>query len=74
MSELRKENIILSHYYDWYFKANKERFEKQRRTEEYKDRMIDELSTNTMVRIMFRDFLDKKSDYDVIDLAEKHLR
>ena len=64
----------MSHYNDCYFEANKERFERQRRAEEYKDKMIDELSTNAMIRIMFRDFLDKKRDYDVIDLAEKHLR
>ena len=36
--------------------------------------MLDELSINNMIRIMFVDFLDKKSDYDVIGIAEKHLR
>ena len=36
--------------------------------------MMDELPINTMIRIMFADFLDKKSDYDVIGIAEKHLR
>lgn len=64
----------MSHYSDCYYESNKELFEKKRISEEYKNRMIDELPINTMIRIMFADFLDKKSDYDVIGIAEKHLR
>lgn len=64
----------MSDYSDCYYEANKELFEKERISEEYKNRMIDELPINTMIRIMFADFLDKKSDYDVIGIAEKHLR
>ena len=36
--------------------------------------MLDNLDTYEMIRLMFADFLDKKSDYDVIGIAEKHLR
>lgn len=64
----------MSDYSDCYYEANKELFEKKRISEEYKNRMIDELPINTMIRIIFADFLDKKSDYDVIEIAEKHLR
>ena len=64
----------MSDYSDCYFEAHKELFERERKAERYRERMIDELSINTMIRIMFADFLDKKSDYDVIGIAEKHLR
>lgn len=64
----------MSDYSDCYYEANKELFERERKAKEYKNRMLDELPTNTMIRIMFADFLDKKSDNDVIGIAEKHLR
>ena len=52
----------MSHYSDCYYKANKNEFERERKAERYRKRMIDELPINTMIRIMFADFLDKKSD------------
>ena len=70
---MKGENIM-SHYSDCYYEANKDEFERERKAERYRERMIDELPINTMIRIMFADFLDKKSDYDVIGIAEKHLR
>lgn len=35
--------------------------------------MVDELPMDNMIRIMFADFLARKSDWDVIKLAEKIL-
>ena len=35
--------------------------------------MLDNLGTYEMIRLMFTDFLYKKSDYDVIDMVKKFL-
>ena len=64
----------MSDYSDCYFEANKELFEQRSKAERYKKEMLDNLGTYEMIRLMFADFLDKKSDYDVIGIAEKHLR
>ena len=64
----------MSHYSDCYYEANKDEFEKERIAGKYRKEMLDDLSINNMIRIMFADFLAKKSDYDVIGIAEKHLR
>lgn len=64
----------MSHYSDCYYEANKELFERESKANKYRKEMLDELSINNMIRIIFADFLDKKSNYDVIGIAEKHLR
>ena len=64
----------MSHYSDCYYEANKELFERASKANKYRKEMLDKLSINNMIRIMFADFLDKKSNYDVIGIAEKHLR
>ena len=64
----------MSHYSDCYYEANKNEFERERKAEKYRKEMLDNLGTYEMIRLMFADFLDKKSDYDVIGIAEKHLR
>lgn len=55
----------MSDYSDCYFEANK--------AEKYRKEMIDNLAEYEMTRIMFADFLAKKSDSDAIDLVEKFL-
>ena len=64
----------MSHYSDCYYEANKDEFERERKANKYRKEMLDNLAEYEMVRIMFADFLAKKSDYDVIGIAEKHLR
>lgn len=63
----------MSHYSDFYYEANKEQIEQERKAREYREIMVDELPMDNMIRIMFADFLAKKSDWDVIKLAEKIL-
>lgn len=63
----------MSHYSDCYDKANKDEFERERKARECRERMINELNWNKIIRIMFTDFIEKKSDYDVIKIAEKYL-
>lgn len=63
----------MSHYSDCYYEANKEQFEQERKAEEYRERMIKELHWNKIIKIMFTDFIENKSDYDVIKIAEKYL-
>ena len=64
----------MSHYSDCYYEANKDEFERESKANKYRKEMLDNLDTYEMIRLMFADFLDKKSDYDVIGIAEKHLR
>lgn len=64
----------MSHYSDCYYEANKDEFERESKANKYRKEMLDNLGTYEMIRLMFADFLDKKSDYDVIGIAEKHLR
>lgn len=63
----------MSHYSDCYYEANKDEFERERKARECRERMINELNWNKIIRIMFTDFIEKKSDYDVIKIAEKYL-
>lgn len=64
----------MSHYSDCYYEANKDEFERESKANKYRKEMLDNLDTYEMIRLMFADFLDKKSDYDVIGIAEKYLR
>ena len=63
----------MSDYSDCYFEANKELFERESKAEKYRKEMLDNLGTYEMIRLMFADFIAKKSDYDVIDMVEKFL-
>lgn len=63
----------MSHYSDCYYEANKNEFERERKAEKYRKEMLDNLGTYEMIRLMFADFITKKSDYDVIKIAEKYL-
>ena len=63
----------MSHYSDCYYQANKNEFERERKAEKYRKEMLDNLGTYEMIRLMFADFITKKSDYDVIKIAEKYL-
>ena len=63
----------MSDYSDCYFEANKELFERESKAGKYRKEMLDNLGTYEMIRLMFTDFLYKKSDYDVIDMVEKFL-
>lgn len=64
----------MSDYSDCYFEANKELFERESKAEKYRKEMLDNLGTYEMIRLMFADFITKKSDYDVIKIAEKYLK
>ena len=63
----------MSHYSDCYYEANKELFERKSKAERYRKEMLDNLGTYEMIRLMFADFITKKSDYDVIKIVEKYL-
>lgn len=63
----------MSDYSDCYYEANKEKIEQERKAEKYRKEMLDNLGTYEMIRLMFADFLYKKSDYDVINMVEKFL-
>ena len=63
----------MSDYSDCYYEANKEFFERESKAERYRKEMLDNLGTYEMIRLMFTDFLYKKSDYDVINMVEKFL-
>ena len=64
----------MSDYSDCYYEANKEKIEQERKAGKYRKEMLDNLGTYEMIRLMFTDFLYKKSDYDVIKIAEKYLK
>lgn len=63
----------MSHYTDCYYETNKEQIEQKRKAEKYRKEMLENLAEYEMIRIMFVDFLAKKSDYDVIEIVEKYL-
>lgn len=69
---MKGENI-LSHYTDCYYEINKEQIEQKRKAEKYRKEMLENLAEYQMIRIMFVDFIFKKSDYDVIEIVEKYL-
>ena len=63
----------MSHYTDCYYETNKEQIEQKRKAEKYRKEMLENLAEYQMIRIMFADFITKKSDYDVIDIVKKYL-
>ena len=63
----------MSDYSDCYYEANKELFERASKAGKYRKEMLDNLGTYEMIRLMFADFIAKKSDYDVIEIVEKYL-
>lgn len=63
----------MGHYDDCYYEANKERFEREAKARNCRQRLVDELSHDDMIKIMFTDFIKKKDDYDSIKLAEEYL-
>ena len=52
---------------------HKEQIETEKRVEQVKERLVSEVPTETMIKIMFADFLDKQSQSRVIELGWKHL-
>lgn len=63
----------MGHYDDCYYEANKERFEREAKARNCRKRLVDELSHDDMIKIMFTDFIKKKDDYNSIKLAEEYL-
>lgn len=63
----------MSYYSDCYYELHKDEFEKEKIAHGLKKRMIYELSSDDMIKIIFAEFIAKKSDYETIKIAEEYL-
>ena len=64
----------MGHYDDCYYEAHKQEFERETKVRSCRKRLVDEISHDDMIKIMFTDFVKKKGDYEVIELGKEYLR
>lgn len=64
----------MSGYSDCWYDLHKGEIEKERKAQLYRDKMISELSSDEMIRIMFSDFIEKKDTFYVTDVGRIYFR
>lgn len=63
----------MSDYSDCYYELHEDEIKRERVVRQYRERLVSELSTNAMIRIMFSNFINVTGASDVIRLGEKYL-
>lgn len=63
----------MSDYSNSYYELRKNEIEREKRAKVLRKRLIDEITMDNMIRIMFTDFINEKNDCDTIKIAEKYL-
>lgn len=64
----------MSGYSDCWYNLHKGEIEKERKAQLYRNKMISELSSDEMIRIMFSDFIEKKGTSYVTDVGRIYFR
>lgn len=64
----------MSDYSDCYYEFHKDEIERENRTDNYRERLINEISHDDMIKIMFIDFIEKQGVTKVIEIGKKYLR
>lgn len=70
----RKENIKMSDYSDCYYELHKDEIEKENKANNCRERLIDEISHDDMIKIMFTDFIKNQGVTKTIEIGEEYLR
>lgn len=61
------------HYDDIYEKEYEEKFKRERIASQNRKQLLETLNAEEMVRIMFKDYLHKLSDYKVYELKRDYI-
>lgn len=61
------------HYDDIWEKEHETKFKRERIASENRKQLLETLSTEEMMRIMFKDYLHKLSDYKVNELKREYV-
>ena len=64
----------MSDYSDCYYELHKDEIERENRANNYRKRLVDEISHDDMIKIMFANFIQKQEDMMIIKLGEEYLR
>lgn len=64
----------MSDYSDCYYELHKDEIEKENKANNYRERLIDEISHDDMIKIMFTDFIKKQGVTKTIEIGEEYLR
>lgn len=64
----------MSDYSDCYYELHKDEIERENKANNCRRRLINEISIDNMIKIIFVDFINKKDDYDTIKIAEEYLK
>jgi hypothetical protein len=64
----------VSDYSDCYHELHKYEIEREGTIEQYRKRMINELNTEDMIKIMFSDYVKRTGASDVIKLSKEYLK
>lgn len=64
----------MSDHSDIWYEMNKDNIEKEKLAKKFRERLVQELSPNEMVRIIFEQYISKLDDYEITAIAEKYLK
>lgn len=63
----------MSDHSDIWYEMNKDKIEKEKIAKKFRERLVQELSPNDMVRIIFDQYISKLDDYEITIIGEKYL-
>lgn len=64
----------MGHYDDCYYEAHKYEFEREAKAQKFKKRLIDEISHDDMIKIMFTHFIKTQDVSEIIKIGEEYLQ
>lgn len=64
----------MSHYEDAWDELHASEFNRINKARNIRERLINELTTDELIKIMFADFIDKVPDRKVIEMGVVHLK
>lgn len=64
----------MSDYSDCYYDLHKGEINRERTAGQYREKMINELPADEMIKLMFTSFIKTKGVTDVVELGEKYFK
>lgn len=62
----------MSGYSEDYYKLHKDEIERENKAEDYRKKLIDEISIDDMVKILFTNFIKKQDASEVIKIGKEY--
>ena len=64
----------MGHYDDCYYEAHKYEIKREAKANNFRTRLVDEISHDDMIKIMFTHFIKTQGVSEVIKIGEEYLR